>query len=57
MKLSCLFGKHHYYTIRKFSKTISQIGCKNCPGCWGIHHEVKTLLKWDKELNDFHYET
>ena len=56
MNIRCLFGNHEYYTIRKFTEHISQIGCKKCPGCWGINHEIETILNWDKELNDLHYD-
>jgi len=50
----CRFGKHKYYVIKEYSKTVRKVGCRNCEKVWGMNDRVKSLLEWDGELEELH---
>ena len=51
--VSCrLFGNHKYRLLKKFDNNVSKIECGRCKKQFGINHDVRAVLPWDKELED-----
>ena len=50
-KIMCKIFGHRFITIRKFKKS-EQVYCTRCKTFYGMHHELKTIVEWDKDLEN-----
>jgi hypothetical protein len=51
--LCALFG-HQYVVQMVFSQTSRKLGCTRCKREWGMHDPTRSLVAWDKELEDMY---
>jgi hypothetical protein len=52
--ICCIFGKHKYETIQKFSDQTRRIGCPICKKEWAMSDDTITLLPWDFEFQSMY---
>ena len=51
--VSCrLLGNHKYKLLKKFDNNVSKVECSRCKKQFGINYDVRSVLPWDKELED-----
>lgn len=51
-KLLCWLGGHDYYEIERYSPTMRKLGCRRCPGKWGMQDQARTVIEWDADLEE-----
>jgi len=49
-RLLCYLFGHHYYTIRKITPNIRELGCKRCSKLFAIHFGLGAILPLDNEI-------
>jgi hypothetical protein len=54
--LICYIFGHKYYLIKKINRTTRKVGCKRCGKMWGMNDDVRALVEWDSELEEFYRE-
>ena len=54
-KVLCFLFGHRYFIIKEFSYAVRKVGCFRCGRKWGMNDRVKVFIKWDRELEEFHY--
>lgn len=51
-KILCYFRKHKYVSLHKYSENCEKIKCSNCKKEFGLHHELKILVDWDRDMEN-----
>jgi hypothetical protein len=51
-RLKCRFGRHDYYVIQHYSRTMRKVGCQHCDMTWGMNDTVMAFIPWDHELDE-----
>jgi hypothetical protein len=52
----CALLGHKYVVQRVFSSTSRQLGCTRCGKEWGMHDPTRSLVPWDKDLEQMYKE-
>lgn len=53
-RIFCALLGHKYVVQRVFNSTSRQLGCTRCFREWGMHDPTKSLVPWDKDLEQFY---
>ena len=51
-KILCYFLKHKYVSVHRYSENCEKIKCARCGADFGIHHELKILVDWDRDMEN-----
>jgi len=46
---------HRWYVIETFSPYSRKLGCRTCPGIWGMHDKAQVVIPWDAESEALHH--
>ena len=49
-RLICLLLHHKYYAIKAIACKSMLVGCRRCGKFYGINHDVRAILPFDKEM-------
>lgn len=53
-KVICWLFGHKWFVIKKYSPSVRKVGCRRCKNVWGMNDHVKSLIPWDRELEELH---
>jgi hypothetical protein len=54
-RIKHFFGVHKYYKIKRLSGDSHLLGCELCTKRFAMNTNVKILIDWDQELEDFYF--